>query len=88
MMSDIPSEGEPVKTDPGDLARVLELELLQKRAQWQHGLARRRVARVMSFVFLFIVVGVAILALSYLFTRVNGGLAHRPLPSPAASPGR
>lgn len=82
-MPDSPGESEPVKTDPGDLARVLELELLQKRAAWQNGIARRRLARAVSILFLVIVLGIAIFAISSLFHRLNSGSAPRP---PSAVP--
>ncbi len=88
MMPDNPSESEPVKTDPGDLARVLELELLQKRSEWQQSMARRRLARALSFLFLIIVLGVAAFALVSLFSRMNERVAHRAAPPATADPGK
>jgi hypothetical protein len=86
MIPDTRGESEPVKIDPGDLARVLELELLQKRAAWQQNLARRRAVRSVSILFLVVVLGVAVVALSLLFTRMNGARVNGPPPAPTSSP--
>jgi hypothetical protein len=88
MIPDTRGESEPVKTDPGHLARALELELLQKRAQWQEGLARRRMIRAVSLVFLVIILGIGAIALSLLFTRMREASQIRPPPSPTSSPGK
>jgi hypothetical protein len=56
------------KSEGGEIdpAKLLELELMQKRAQWQQGKARRNSLRALSFFFLFVVI-VAALVSFYLF---------------------
>ncbi|MDQ6860192.1 MAG: hypothetical protein M3032_03435, partial [Verrucomicrobiota bacterium] len=49
-------------SDPDALARLLELELMQKRAGWQQGKQRLGVLRAVSFLFLFVVVAGALVA--------------------------
>ena len=79
--------------DPEKLAKLLEIELMQKRAAWQQGKQRTNTVRVMSFFFLFVVVGAALIAFWFLFSpdRVNELRAGRPspieaTPSPTVSP--
>jgi hypothetical protein len=49
-----------------DPAKLLEIELMQKRAEWQQAKARRGSLRALSFLFLFIIVAAAIVCF-YLF---------------------
>lgn len=70
-MGDTFGKTESVKNDPGELARVLELELIQKRAAWQRANTRYRTIRTMSVVFLFLVVIGSIAAFLFFFPRAN-----------------
>lgn len=73
------------ETDPEKLAKLLEIELMQKRATWQQAKARRSTLRTMSFLFLFLVIVAAFVAVYFVMS--SGGL---PAPSkgtpPSASP--
>jgi hypothetical protein len=64
MIPDPEGKTESVKNDPGDLARVLELELFQKRAAWLRTNARYRAMRALSLVLLFLIVAGSAVALS------------------------
>ena len=54
------------ETDPQQLAKLLEIELMQKRAGWQQAKARRGTYRAMSFLFLFAVIVAAFVAFYFL----------------------
>jgi hypothetical protein len=62
-----PADGksEPSKLNPEQLSKLLEIELMQKRAGWQRSAAQRRTVRALAFLFLLVVIGGAIAA--YLF---------------------
>ena len=70
---------------PDDLSRLLELELIQKRAEWQRASARHKSIRSASFVFLFVVVVAALVGFYFLFMRANEGRPHRAASSPTQS---
>ncbi|MGH8101192.1 MAG: hypothetical protein ACREIW_07835 [Chthoniobacterales bacterium] len=78
MIPPVPGKAESIQTDPGDLARVLELEMLQKRATWQRANARHRTIRGLSVLFLFIIILAAVGAFFFLFLRAKDGAANRP----------
>jgi hypothetical protein len=82
------AEGKPQsrKNDPEELARLLEIELAQKRAAWQSAGVRARKIRTASFVFLFFLVVAMLLAFFFLLTQVNEKRMNQPRPTPAASP--
>lgn len=61
------------ETDPEKLAKLLEIELMQKRATWQQAKARRSTLRTMSFLFLFLVIVAAFVAIYYVMS--SGGLS-------------
>jgi len=52
--------------DPAKIEKLLEIELMQKRASWQQAKARRGSFRALSFFFLFIVIVAAVVGF-YLF---------------------
>lgn len=70
MIGDTFGKTESVKNDPGELARVLELELIQKRAAWQRANTRYRTIRTISVVFLFLVVIGSIAAFLFFFSHL------------------
>ena len=85
-----PEAGTP---DPEKLAKLLELELMQKRAGWQQAKQRRGALRTASFFFLFVVIAGALFAYWMLFSQgtVEDLRQHRPQtsepsPSVTASP--
>ena len=81
----------PEETDPEKLARLLELELMQKRASWQQKKARRGNLRAMSFLFLFVVIAAALLGFFLFFNpervrEMGSGSTNSVTPSPTAPP--
>jgi hypothetical protein len=86
MIPDADGKPESRKTDPEELARLLEIELAQKRAAWQSASARHRQIRIASFLFLFLLAAGTLLAFFFLMAHVNERRASQPQASPAASP--
>jgi hypothetical protein len=76
-------DGKPEPVDPENVVRMLELELLQKRAARQMAGRRFSGLRAASFVFLFAVILGALLAFYYVF--YSGGLDALQAP-PGAQP--
>ncbi len=65
-------------TDPEDLAKALELELITQRASWQKMRARRGTWRALSFLFLFLVLVGALLAYFYFSIQVSARKGESP----------
>jgi hypothetical protein len=65
------AESEPTEQDPEALLRMLDLELRQKRVQWQKAAAHHRTTRMMSILSIIIVVIAACGALFFLFSQAN-----------------
>ena len=81
----------PEEIDPEKLARLLELELMQKRAGWQKAKARRSGLRAMSFLFLFLIFGAGLIAFFLFFNpdrvrEIRSEHSSSVTPTPAASP--
>ena len=70
-----PADGkpQPSDTDPEKLARLLEIELMQKRVAWQRAGERRNVYRLYALLFLVLVIAGAIAAYFFLV----GGMPDR-----------
>ncbi len=88
-MADDNRKREGSDTDPERLAQLLELELIQKRAAWQQAAARRGSLRVLSFLFLFIVIVGTLIAFFVFFSSdsVTDVRSNAPQsPAPAGSP--
>ena len=86
-------ESKPEPADPEMLLRMVELEMMQKRAARQQASARRNSWRAASFLFLFIVVLGALLAFYFLFSsgRLEEMRSHNgphATPTPVSSPAR
>ena len=64
-------------TNPDELSRLLEIELIQKRAEWQRNTARNKSLRSASFVFLFVVAMAALVGFYFIFMRANESKQHR-----------
>lgn len=58
----------PIPQNPAEIERMLEIELMQKRMQWQQSKARRGTLRILSFAFLFLVVLIGILVFIWAVT--------------------
>ena len=70
---------------PDELSRLLEIELIQKRSEWQRASTRHKSIRSASFVFLFVVVMAALVGFYFLFTRASEGRQHRATAAPTDS---
>ena len=62
MMADTSGKIESGKNDPAELARLLEIELTQKRAEWKRASRRNRAIKVFGLFFLFFVIAGVIAA--------------------------
>jgi len=76
MNANDPEVNQPT-TNPDELNRLLEIELIQKRAEWQRTSARHKSLRSASFLFLFIVVMAGLVAAYFAFTRASENRQHR-----------
>ncbi len=86
-------ESKPEPVDPEMLVRMLEIEMIQKRAARQQASARRNTWRAASFLFLFIVLLAAGFALYFVFSsgRLDEMSSRNGPPvtaTPASSPSR
>ena len=70
----------PAGNDPEELSRLLEIELIQKRAAWQQKTARNKNLKALSFMFLFLVVMGGLAAFYFFFTQAKEGRQNRPQP--------
>jgi hypothetical protein len=61
----------PAGNDPEDLTRLLNLELIQKRAAWQQATGRHKRIKSASIFFLFVVILAALAGFYFVFLRVN-----------------
>ena len=87
MIPDGDGKSESSKVDPDQIARMLELEMAQKRAEWIAASARHHTIRTISIVFLAIVVMGALLAFFLMFTQLSqqhpgGGTRAQPTATP------
>ena len=78
MIPPVSGKTESIQTEPGDLARVLELELLAKRAAWQRANAHHRTIRGLSVLFLVIMILAAVGAFFFVLLRAKDEAANRP----------
>jgi hypothetical protein len=85
--------GKPEPIDPEHMLRMLDLELIQKRAQRKQASARRNSFRMVSFFFLFVVILGAAVAAYFAFTsgrvdelRARTEATSSPTPAAATRP--
>jgi hypothetical protein len=85
--------GKPEPLDPEQMVRLLDLELMHKRALRKQASARRSSWRAASFLFLFVVILGAALAAYFAFTsgrvdelRARQNSTSTPTPAAAARP--
>ena len=85
--------GKPEPIDPEQMVRLLEIEMIQKRALRQQASARRNSLRVVSFLFLFVVILGAAVAAYFAFTsgrvdelRARSNTVTSPTPAVATRP--
>ena len=67
------NSGSPNRSDltPDELSQLLELELIQKRAQWQKVSLRRNSLRSVSIFFLFVMIVGTLAVFYFAFSRAN-----------------
>jgi hypothetical protein len=70
--------GKPAKDNAEELSRLLELELMQKRAAWQQANARHKTLKSLSILFLFVVIMAALVAFYLLYGRISEQHGTRP----------
>ena len=76
-MADL-SEPKSNEIDADNLSRLLELELIQKRATWKQAGERYRSFRAAGFVFLFVLIVGCFVGGYFAFMRVNEQRANQP----------
>ena len=76
-MTDRP-ETSAAPNETEQLTRVLELELIQKRATWKQAGERYRSFRAAGFIFLFLLVIACLVGGYFAFMRVNEQRANPP----------
>jgi len=78
----------PNEIDPDNLSRLLELELIQKRATWKHAGERYRSIRTAGFVFLFVLIVGCLIGGYFAFMRLNETRSNQPSPATSSVPRR
>jgi hypothetical protein len=79
-----PSEPKPNEIDADNLSRLLELELIQKRASWKEAGDRYRSIRAAGFIFLFVLIVGCLIGGYFALMRLNETRPNQP--SAANSP--
>jgi len=64
-------------TNADELTKLLEIELIQKRTEWQRTTARNKNLKSVSLLFLALVVMAGMAAFYFMFMRVQEGRQHR-----------
>ena len=64
--------------DPDNLSRLLELELIQKRATWKQAGERYRAVRAAGFAFLFVLIVGCLVGGYFVFMRMNETRPNQP----------
>lgn len=73
-----PLQTEPVGSDAEQVSRLLELELIQKRAAWKQAKERKKSVRSLAVLFVFLLFVGCLLGLFFAFNRVNEERQSRP----------
>jgi hypothetical protein len=82
MNAEAPETRQPEANNAEELSRLLDLELIQKRVEWQRTSARHKSLKTFSLLFLFIVVLAGLAAFYLVYIQASGGREQRP---PAAA---
>ncbi len=81
-MTDDHDKPNPSESSPPEIEKLLEIELMQKRAAWQQSKAKYGLWRALSFLFLFLVI-LAVLVGFYLFFTSDHRREGNPQTEPA-----
>ncbi len=73
-----PVQTQPVDSDVEQLSRLLELELIQKRATWKQAKERKKSLRSLAVLFVFLLIAGCLLGFFFAFNRVNEKRQSRP----------
>jgi hypothetical protein len=73
-----PQSSPPIASSPDELSQLLEIELIQKRAEWQRTIDRNKNLKAVSLVFLAVVVLGGLGVLYFVFLRASEEKQHRP----------
>jgi len=73
-----PAGPKPNEIDADKLSRLLELELIQKRATWKQASERYRSIRTAGFVFLFVLIVGCLIGGYFAFMRLNESRPNQP----------
>jgi hypothetical protein len=76
------------EVDPDNLSRLLELELIQKRATWKQAAERHRALRAAGFVFLFLLIAGCLVGGYFAFMRMNETRPNQPSAATDSVPDR
>ena len=76
-----PAGPKPNEIDADKLSRLLELDLIQKRATWKQAGERYRSIRTAGFVFLFVLIVGCVIGGYFAFTRLTEQRANQPASS-------
>ncbi|HST30450.1 MAG TPA: hypothetical protein VLK27_06380 [Chthoniobacterales bacterium] len=69
---------QPVVSEAEQVARVLELELIQKRTAWKHAKQRKKSMRSLAFLFLFLLFAACAFGFFLAFNRMSEERQNRP----------
>ena len=82
MSAEAPKTGSSAADNAEELSRLLEIELIQKRVEWQRATARNKNLKTVSLLFLFLVVLAGLAVFYFAYMRASEGRPQRP---PAAT---
>lgn len=86
MIPDANGKPESRSADAEQLAKVLEIELAQKKLEWAASAERYRKIRAASFLFLALIIMGALAAFFLLFSQLPANRPNPRAPAPGASP--
>ena len=84
MVPDASQSNHPTPTNPDELSRLLEIELIQKRMEWQLASARHKNMRSVSLALLLLIVIAGLAAFVFAFMRASEQRQQHPPNSPTA----
>jgi len=73
------AQTQPLPGDAEQLSKLLELELVQKRVQWQQLKQRKKSLRSLAILFLFVIFAGGLVGYFFVFNRVNEERQNRPV---------
>jgi hypothetical protein len=83
-----PSEPKPNEIGADNLSRLLELELIQKRASWKQAGDRYRSIRAAGFIFLFVLIVGCLIGGYFALMRLNETRPNQPSAANSSVPDR